>query len=151
MRCLIAFTLACLTATGCSQPSATGGSAARPDEVPGKSSAELRGVMHEKMVYASALLQGIALRDYVQVERDAAALARLSRDSAFIVQDTLAYRAFSDRFSQQASEMAEHARFQDLPAIESDYRQLTETCFRCHEYVREEQFKGALPGRISMR
>ena len=112
---------------------------------------DIHNVMQAKVSYSAALLQAIAMQDFGQLERNAEELRRLSFEAAFIVHDTVAYRAMSETFRGQVSSLAEHARQGNQQAVEADYRRIVDSCFRCHAYVREERFKGALPGRISMR
>jgi cytochrome c556 len=112
---------------------------------------DIHNVMQAKVSYSAALLQAIAMQDFGQLERNAEELRRLSFEAAFIVHDTVAYRAMSETFRGQISSLAEHARRGNQQAVEEDYRRIVDSCFRCHAYVREERFKGALPGRISMR
>lgn len=113
--------------------------------------ADLASVMQSKVAYSAALLSAIALHDYPQLERNAEELRVLSLEASFIVHDTVTYRAMSESFRAEVTSLAAHARERNQAAIEEDYRRLTDTCFRCHAYVREERFRGSLPGRVSMR
>lgn len=112
---------------------------------------DIHNVMQAKVSYSAALLQAIAMQDFGQLERNAEELRRLSFEAAFIAHDTVAYRAMSETFRGQISSLAEHARRGNQQAVEEDYRRIVDSCFRCHAYVREERFKGSMPGRVSMR
>lgn len=117
----------------------------------GRDDAAIAALMHRKVEYASSLLVAISLRDYPSVERSANELKAISEQGAFMVHDTLAYRALSDTFRKDVSLLATHAQARDQEAIEADYQRITATCFDCHAHVRDERAKGALPGRMAMR
>lgn len=113
--------------------------------------ATIATLMHRKVECASTLLVAISLRDYPSVERSAEELRSISEQGAFIVHDTLTYRALSDTFRRDVALLATHAHDRNQEAMESDYHRITATCFDCHTHVRDERAKGALPGRMAMR
>ena len=123
-----------------------------PMEPPPTMSIENEGmhdVMEAKLTHTHALLEGIAIADFLQIEQNAEALTWLSQQSDFQVHETVAYGVFSDQFRQITATMAEHARQQDLDAISVDYIQMTAKCMDCHAYLRREGLVRELPGAVS--
>ncbi len=109
----------------------------------------MQNVMQAKLTHTHALLEGIALADFLQIEQNAEALTWLSQQSEFQVHETVAYVVFSDQFREITSNMADHARQQDLEAVSVDYIQMTSKCMDCHAYLRREGLVKELPGAVS--
>jgi hypothetical protein len=107
-------------------------------------------VMHAKVAAASTLLEAIASSNYDRVANSADELRRISLDSGFMAQDTLAYRTFASHFREEVTKLAADARRADQAAIEADYHRVTESCFECHGHVRSERFQSDMPGRTGM-
>lgn len=108
-------------------------------------------IMSMKVVFAAPLLQAIATRDYATIERNAKELGELSTQAAFIVQDTVTYRALCETFRNEVTRLAADARRADQTAVEADYHRVAAACFNCHTHVRDERIKGTLPGRVALR
>jgi len=108
------------------------------------------GVMQAKLAHAQAILEGITLADYQQVELNAADLQRISALSEFLVHDTPSYQAFSKHFRETTSDLAKHARAKDLDAVTDQYVHMINLCFDCHAYLRKERLVRDMPARISM-
>lgn len=120
------------------------------EDTPNSAPANLRVVMQAKTAWASSLLEAISSRDYRHVESNAEALRKLSLESGFLAQDTLAYRTLADEFRQEVSILAQRARDRDQPGVETSYHRVTAACFRCHEYVSSERYQNSMPGRSGM-
>ena len=111
---------------------------------------DMMTVMRSKVSWSSSLLEAVATRDYERVATNADALQRLSMESGFIAQSTLAYRTLAEQFRNDVSKLATNARKRDQRAVEADYIRVTESCFHCHEHVRAERLKSGLPGSTGM-
>ncbi|MFO0826779.1 MAG: hypothetical protein U0572_01410 [Phycisphaerales bacterium] len=161
MRCTTSVAFIVLaTLTACTSPSpkpeATAPPSRAPEEMksedlPAPQPANVRELMRAKTAWAAALLEAVAMRNFAMVESNAEALRKLSLESAFMVQDTVTYRTYGEQFRMEVAQLAEAARRGDQGAVESGYERVTESCFRCHAYVRSEQFHSGMPGRVSMR
>jgi hypothetical protein len=137
----LSFVLATTTIlAGCTPATpTTGGRADTREEYHVQLSAEgVRPVMRAKLVSAHALLEGIALEDFEQIEANAIALHALSQDAGWRLHKTTAYELFSAQFREVLGTMMIHAREGNLDAVTLDYAEMTRTCVACHSYIRAE-------------
>lgn len=123
----------------------------KAEDLPAPMPVSVQDVMRAKTAWSSSLLEAVAMRDYDLIQHNADALRRLSEEAAFIVQDTVTYRAYSEQFRTEVAALADAARRANQAQVETGYMRVTETCFRCHEYVRSERFHSQMPGRVSLR
>ncbi|MCI0675845.1 MAG: hypothetical protein L0Y42_08740 [Phycisphaerales bacterium] len=107
-------------------------------------------VMQAKLANAQAVLEGLALADYAQIETNALALKRISQGGDWLVQDSATYFDFSSEFRDICNDLANHSRAQNMQALTSDYANLVNSCVACHDYLRKERQTKDMPGRISM-
>jgi len=107
-------------------------------------------VMQAKLAHAQAVLEGIALADYAQIETNALDLKRISLGGDWLVQESASYFSFSAEFRNICDDLANHARVQNLEAATADYAKLANSCVACHSYLRSERQTKDMPGRISM-
>lgn len=107
-------------------------------------------VMAAKLAHAEAVVEGIVRADFPLVRSNAQELAALSRDSQWLVHDTVTYVLFSEQFREVATQMATNAGRNDLDAVTADYVELIHTCVACHTYLRRERLTKDFPQRISM-
>jgi hypothetical protein len=107
-------------------------------------------VMQAKLAHAQAVLEGVVLADFAQIETNALALKQISRGGDWLVQESAAYFEFSAGFRAVCDDLVTHARGQDLQAAAADYAKLATTCVACHGYLRSERQSKDIPGRVSM-
>ena len=107
-------------------------------------------VMHAKLAHAQAVLEGIALADYAQIESNAMALKRISQGGDWLVHESATYFDFSTEFRGVCDDLVTHAHAQNLQAVAADYGNLANSCVACHSYLRMEKQHQDLPGRVSM-
>jgi hypothetical protein len=108
-------------------------------------------VMQAKLAHAQAILEGLALADCGQIEKNAAALKVISLGSDSLGQESAAYFDLSAKFRSVCDDLITHARAKNLQAAVADYSTLTHSCIACHTYLREQRQSKDLPGRVSMR
>jgi hypothetical protein len=108
-------------------------------------------VMQAKLAHAQAVLEGLALSDYTQVESNALALKRISQGAEWLAHESAAYFQYSDEFRGICDDLASHARGKNLPALSTDYSRLTNSCVACHAYLRSQRPSEQVPGRVSKR
>lgn len=108
-------------------------------------------VMQAKLAHAQAVLEGIVLADYAQIESNAVALKQISQSGEWLVQESTAYFEFSSEFRSICDDLAEHSRAENLEALAADYNTLTNSCVACHTYLRQERPFRQMPGKVSMR
>ena len=139
------------TSDSAAQTSTTPKEAMKTEDMPAPMPVTVQDIMRAKTAWASSLLEAVAMRNYDLIQHNADALRNLSEESAFVVQDTITYRAYSEQFRTEVASLADAARRANQAQVETGYMRVTETCFRCHEYVRSERFQSQMPGRVSMR
>jgi hypothetical protein len=100
---------------------------------PGK----LGKIMTEKLHHAKQLLEGIAMADHKKVERAAEELNRLSRTAEWQAYETPRYEMYSNEFRRATEGIIEKAKRKNLDGVTLAYFEMTMSCVRCHQYVRE--------------
>ena len=108
-------------------------------------------VMRAKLAHAQAILEGIALGDYAEVETNAMALKRISQGADWLAHESAAYFDFSAEFRDSCDDLVHHSQAKNVKALVQDYGTLTTTCVACHEYLRKERQTKDMPGRVSLR
>lgn len=118
---------------------------AAPSPQPG-----IEGVMQIKLAHAQALVAGIARADFPGIRRNALDLEAISRQSEFLVHDTVTYGLFSQQFQQVSRAMADDAGRHNLDDVTADYVEMIHTCVACHTYLRQERLIRDFPAKVSM-
>lgn len=111
---------------------------------------DMASVMRSKVAWSSSLLEAVAMRNYDLVASNADALKRISEQSGFLAQDTVAYRTLAQQFRTAVTQLAADARDGNQAAVEASYVRVTESCFHCHTHMRAERFGAEMPGRTGM-
>lgn len=93
-------------------------------------------IMRMKLKHTQSILEGIAVEDYDEIEKNAKEVALLSQAAAWQVLQTPEYQQHSLDFRRTADDLAKHAREKNLDAAALDYVRLTTGCVNCHKYVR---------------
>jgi len=101
--------------------------------------------MQRKLGHAQKALEGIALNDFDGLVRSADGLLDASRDASFQVLKTRRYELYSDEFRRAAEGLRKHARDKNTDAAALSYVDLTLTCVKCHQHVREVRVGFAPP------
>ncbi len=102
-----------------------------------KSPTRVNQLMHEKLNNAKVLLEGIALADFPKIRRCAENLHQLSKTAEWHVIKTPRYELFSSEFRRAAEAIMQKAKAKNIDGVTLSYFELTMSCVRCHEYVRE--------------
>lgn len=97
----------------------------------------LAQLMRNKLVYAQRLLEGIALADYNRISQSADELIQLSKTAEWVVYRTPRYEMHSNDFRRAAEKIVQKAQAKNIDGVALAYVDLTLSCVRCHEYVRE--------------
>lgn len=94
------------------------------------------GIMKAKLAHAQAVLEGIVLEDFDQVEKNAQHLNSLSQQAEWLVHRTVEYTVFSSEFRRVTEDLAKNAAKKNIHAVTLDYMQMTMTCVKCHSHMR---------------
>jgi hypothetical protein len=97
----------------------------------------LHRLMMEKLQNAQKLLEGIALSKFDRIEKHASELVHISKQAEWLAYKTPRYELFSNEFQKAAETIAKKAKEKNMDGVTLAYSDLTRSCVRCHEYVRE--------------
>ena len=93
--------------------------------------------MKMKLEPAKSILEGIALKNFDMIQKNADEIRKLTLDEGWMVRQTLEYRKESQRFQKTMSLLSRAAKEEDLEAASLAYMQMTMNCVRCHEMMRD--------------
>lgn len=103
-------------------------------------------VMQKKLVQAQKLLEGLALADFAKIKSAADELVVLRQQAGWTVRRTVKYDVFSNDFQRNLEAVQKAAKNKNVDAAALAYVDMTLTCVKCHQYVREEVV-GLVPQR----
>jgi hypothetical protein len=99
-------------------------------------------VMREKLTRSQQILAAIMTSDFAALERETAALVRLTESQRWSALRTPEYLTQSSAFVRAATDLAAAARRHDLDAAATQFTVLTGKCFDCHRYVKSQRIAG---------
>ena len=97
--------------------------------------------MRAKLSASQEILEGLALSNYGGIAKNAAKLKALSQDAQWNVLETPDYARHSEEFRRAADALMAAADAKNLDGATLAYFQMTMTCVRCHQYVRDSRDK----------
>jgi cytochrome c556 len=132
--------LAVLLAVGLLGSSGVGGQPAKQPPVKDKDT-----IMKQKLVEAQKILEGLAIADPGKMKAGAEALMDLRKQASWMVVKTPKYETHSNDFQTNLEALKKAAEKKNIDAAALAYVEMTLTCVRCHQYVREEVIGMAPP------
>lgn len=103
----------------------------------GTQKGRLNQLMIDKLRYSQLLLQGIALADFPKIISNAEELVKLSQTAEWLANRTPRYEVHSNAFQRAAEAVIQKAKAKNIDGVVLAYQDLTMSCVRCHEYLRE--------------
>jgi len=97
----------------------------------------LQRLMLEKLQNAQKILEGLAVGDFEKMVKHAENLRQLATQAEWLAHDTKRYEQHSDQFRQALDTIVQKAKAKNLDGATLAYFDLTMSCVRCHQYVRE--------------
>jgi cytochrome c556 len=94
-------------------------------------------IMQQKLTSAQKVLEGIAVKDFDLIEKNADNLMILSKKAEWMVLKTPDYTRHSDDFRRNCETLMRAAKDKNVDGAALAYVQLTMNCVNCHKYVRE--------------
>jgi len=94
-------------------------------------------LMKDKLKHAQVLMEGMALADYGKIRRSADELIQLSKTEDWMVLKTPRYEVYSNEFRRSVETIYQKAKDQNIDGVALAYVDMTLSCVRCHQYVRE--------------
>lgn len=101
-------------------------------------------VMKKKLALSQKIMEGLALEDFDKIKTGADDLIVVRQQAAFMVGKTVKYEVYANDFQRQLEEIQKAAKKKNVEAAALGYVEMTLTCVRCHQYVRDEKI-GAAP------
>ncbi|MBI3409707.1 MAG: hypothetical protein HY040_15305 [Planctomycetes bacterium] len=97
----------------------------------------LAKLMNEKLNNSKKLLEGIALADYNRISNSAEELIQISRKAEWFVFKTPKFELYTNEFRRAAENIISKSKEKSIDGVTLAYFELTMSCVRCHQYVRE--------------
>jgi cytochrome c556 len=97
-----------------------------------------QALMHAKLRHAQSALRSVALGDFAQLEKDADALAELSRNAAWQVDRSEEYRRESVEFERTTYALGQAAEHRRLDGATLAFLNVAISCVDCHAYLRDQ-------------
>jgi hypothetical protein len=94
-------------------------------------------LMEQKLKSTQQLLAGLAMADFRKIENSAENLIQLSKTAEWVVYKTPRYEMHSNDFRRTAEIIIEKARQKNLDGSALAFFDMTMSCLRCHQYVRQ--------------
>jgi hypothetical protein len=95
-------------------------------------------VMQRKLAHAQKVLEGLALNDFKAMDANAAELQQCAKEASWMVVKTPKYETYSNDFVRQLEALRAAAKKKNTDAAALAYVEVTLTCVKCHQHVREE-------------
>jgi cytochrome c556 len=111
-------------------------------------------IMMEKLKSSQALLAGIATSDFNRITSNTEELIQLTKREEWQVIKTPRYEMNSNEFRRAAENIIQKARAKNIDGVTLAYFELTMSCVRCHQYVREvreARLRDGLPVDVAVR
>ena len=123
------FILTALALLACGPALGNRGADPKKDKVP--------ELMQRKLARAQKVLEGVAVKDFELIARNARELVDISKEAEWKVLKTPRYEIYSSDFRRNAEALIKNAKDQNLDAAALSYMDMTMSCVRCHKYVRQ--------------
>ena len=101
-------------------------------------------LMKKKLALSQKILEGLALEDFDKIKAGADDLVTVRQNAAFMVGKTAKYEVYANDFQKHLENIQAAAKKKNVEAAALGYVEMTLTCVRCHQYVRDEKI-GAAP------
>lgn len=96
-------------------------------------------VMQRKLAHAQKVLEALALNDFDKIGSHAADLTQCAQEAGWKVVKTARYELYSNDFVRHLDGLKKAAKAKNLDGAALAYVEVTLTCVKCHQYVREEK------------
>lgn len=121
-----------------------GGVSAADEKPKPKADPKKPSVMQRKLAHSQKLLEALALGDFAKMDANATELQQCAREASWMVIKSPKYETYSNDFVRQLDTFRAAAKKKNTDAAALAYVEITLTCVKCHQYVREEGV-GAAP------
>src|SRR5262249_58123833 len=102
-----------------------------------KKGSALSELMQKKLKNAQLVLEGLALGDFAKITRSAETLIQITKTEEWQVLKNPRYEMHTNEFRRAAENLVQKARDKNLDGAAFAYVELTMSCVRCHQFVRD--------------
>ena len=102
-------------------------------------------VMQRKLGHAQKVLEALALNDFDKIATNADDLTQCAQEAGWKIVKTARYDLYSNDFMRHLESLKKAAKAKNIDAAALAYVEVTLTCVKCHQYVREEKIGLAPP------
>lgn len=100
-------------------------------------------VMQRKLASSQKVLEGLATNDFAKINTGADGLLECAKDATWKINETEKYLLHTNEFIRRAEALKKAAKDKSTDAAALAYVDLTLTCVRCHQHMREERISSA--------
>ena len=100
-------------------------------------------VMQRKLTLAQKVLEGLALEDYDKIRTSSDGLIECVKEVSWRINDTDKYVLFSNDFLRRVENLRKAAKEKNIDAAALAYVDMTLTCVKCHQYLRDSGISSA--------
>lgn len=100
-------------------------------------------VMQRKLVFAQKILEGLAKEDYEKIGTNADGLIECVKEVTWKLNDTEKYVLYSNDFLRRVENLKKAAKTKNIDGAALAYVDMTLTCVKCHQYLRDEGIASA--------
>jgi hypothetical protein len=93
-------------------------------------------LMRDKLTHAQKVIEAIMTSNYAMLDKESAALVKVTEDPAWLVLKTPEYRRYSAAFMRAAQGLEAAATDRDFDAAEVANQALMTSCYQCHRYMK---------------
>jgi len=94
-------------------------------------------VMQRKLTHAQKVLEGLAMEDFDKIRNNSDGLIECIKDASWRINDTDKYVLYSNDFLRRVENLQKAAKDKKIDAAALAYVDMTLTCVKCHQYLRD--------------
>ncbi len=98
---------------------------------------DMSRLMKDKLKNAQVLMEGLAMQDFAKIRKSADELIQLSKSAEWMIHKTPRYEIHSNEFRRAVETIYQKSKDKNIDGVALAYVDMTLSCVRCHQYVRE--------------
>ncbi len=98
-------------------------------------------VMQRKLQHAEKVLEGLAVNDFAKIDAAADGIMDCVKDETWKINDTDKYLTYTNDFVRRVQGLKKAAKEKNVDAAALSYVDMTLTCVKCHQYLREDRIR----------
>jgi hypothetical protein len=100
-------------------------------------------VMQRKLSHSQKALEALATNDFGRLAAAADGIIACVEDESWKINETKKYLTYSNDFLHRAENLKKAAKDKNIDAAALAYVDMTLTCVKCHQYLREDKIRTA--------